>query len=173
MQKKSHVGVSIVLVTLQKEEVGLICFHLKQIMCKSLCLSKGKPGRALQRFPGTEIGRFIVVLAVASLAACGCSKKQSEARNAQATSSADTNAFPASAASNPVVVQPAAPGAVVASTVDLPDIQRSVIRWVVTNRRRPSNFEEFAATADVKIPAPPAGKKYYLPRDLHVQLVNR
>ena len=57
--------------------------------------------------------------------------------------------------------------------VDLPELQRTVIRWVVANRRRPNSFEDFAATAGIPIPPPPAGKKYILTHDLHVQLVNR
>ncbi len=69
-----------------------------------------------------------------------------------------------------------APGATLTQpdgAVDMPELQRTVIRWVVSNRRRPNSFEDFAATAGVPIPPPPAGKKYILTRDLHVQLVNR
>ena len=57
--------------------------------------------------------------------------------------------------------------------VDLPELQRSVLRWVLANRRRPANFEEFAASAGIQIPPAPAGKKYNLAKDLHVQLINR
>jgi hypothetical protein len=37
----------------------------------------------------------------------------------------------------------------------------------------PANFDEFAATAGVPIPPPPAGKKYFLAKDMHIQLVNQ
>ena len=177
MQKKPEDGVSIVYVTLQKEEVGVICCDLKQIMCKSLCLSSGKQKRA--RFPGTGICRLIMVLAaVAVLGVSGCSKKQSEGDKLQVTSSVDTNATPADAtptsvASTASMGQPAAPGAAVAGPVDLSEVQRSIVRWIVANHRRPGSFEEFAVTADVKVPPPPPGKKYFLPHDLHVKLVDR
>ncbi|HET7624665.1 MAG TPA: hypothetical protein VFM25_05310 [Verrucomicrobiae bacterium] len=56
---------------------------------------------------------------------------------------------------------------------DLTELDRYLRRWLVQNRRRPANFEEFAATAGITIPPPPPGKKYIITKRMHVQLVNR
>jgi hypothetical protein len=56
---------------------------------------------------------------------------------------------------------------------DLSELDRHLRRWLVQNRRRPANFEEFAATAGIAIPPPPAGKKYVITKRMHVQLVNQ
>ena len=69
---------------------------------------------------------------------------------------------------------PAAKPAVVAAPngePDLVELNRSLLRWILSNRRRPANFEDFAATAGVVIPPAPAGKKYVIGKDMHVQLV--
>ena len=76
----------------------------------------------------------------------------------------------------PVAAQASQPGSSLIlpnGEVDMPELQRSVIRWILAHRRRPANFEEFAATAGVQIPPPPAGKKYFLAKDMHVRLVDR
>lgn len=56
---------------------------------------------------------------------------------------------------------------------DMAELNRSLLRWVLKNRRRPNNFEDFAATAGVAIPPPPAGKKYVLGSNMKIQLVSR
>ena len=48
-----------------------------------------------------------------------------------------------------------------------------MVRWLIANKRRPKDFEDFAATAGVPIPPPPAGKKYAIGKDMHIVLVNR
>jgi hypothetical protein len=75
-------------------------------------------------------------------------------------------------------VQTVAPPAPSASTltqtnfqVDLPELQRTVLRWVLTHR--PASFEEIAATPGLQIPPAPTGKKFTLTKDLHVLLVDR
>ena len=40
------------------------------------------------------------------------------------------------------------------------------------NRRVPANFEEFAASANIQIPPPPAGKKYVINSHGLISLVN-
>ncbi len=56
---------------------------------------------------------------------------------------------------------------------DMGELNRTLLRWVLANRRRPASFEDFAATAGVPIPPPPAGKKYIIGKDMHVILVSR
>ena len=56
---------------------------------------------------------------------------------------------------------------------DMAELNRSLLRWVLKNKRRPNNFEDFAATAGVAIPPPPAGKKYLLGSDMKIQMVSR
>jgi hypothetical protein len=43
----------------------------------------------------------------------------------------------------------------------------------MANHRVPANFDDFAATAGVVIPPPPAGKKYVIRKDMHIELVNQ
>lgn len=106
--------------------------------------------------------------------ATGCGKKETPATTASPPPAAVAPDPTGKPAAVPVAVKP--PVASVAQadgSVDLGELQRTVVRWVVANKRRPSSFEDFAATAGVKIPPPPAGKKYFLSHDLHVQLVNQ
>jgi hypothetical protein len=56
-------------------------------------------------------------------------------------------------------------------TPDLGELNRTMIRWIVRNRRAPANFAEFSATAGIPIPPPPAGQKYIIGNDKHVLLV--
>ena len=68
--------------------------------------------------------------------------------------------------------QPAA-AAVPNGQPDIEELNRSLLRWLMANRRPPKDFEDFAATAGVPIPPPPAGKKYIIAKNMHIQLVNR
>jgi hypothetical protein len=113
----------------------------------------------------------MLILAVAA-AAAGCGKKK-EPPVAPQTNAVSQPAQPGQAESTPQATQPVTTLAQSGGQVDLPELQRCVIRWVVANHRRPANFEDFAATAGVPIPPPPAGKKYILTPDLHVKMVDR
>ena len=123
----------------------------------------------------TGTGRRTLILFLGTvLALNGCGKKP--APSAAVLPAADTNSQPAQANPAPAAPQVKQPVTTLVQpdgAVDLPELQRCVIRWIVANRRRPASFEDFAATAGVPIPPPPAGKKYILTRDMHVQLVNR
>ena len=108
--------------------------------------------------------------------ACGCSKKEEQVNPAVVESNqAKTEPVgpttpksdsPPQAGQLPPVVQPN-------GEPDLAEMNRYLLRWVMRNQRRPNNFEDFAATAGVAIPPPPAGKKYVIGRDMHIQLVNK
>lgn len=54
---------------------------------------------------------------------------------------------------------------------DLKQMDRALLKWLMANRRKPSSFEEFAATAGVPIPPPPAGKKYFIDKNMHILVV--
>ena len=55
---------------------------------------------------------------------------------------------------------------------NLAELNRQLRRWIVSNRRPPKSFEDFAANTTYQIPPPPPGKKYAIDRKMHVLLVN-
>lgn len=138
-------------------------------------------------FPVQKQFRFKAIALIVALAGCGlvfsgCGKKTPTAQTPAAV-----NETPAPAAAETPAPPMAAdtvstdhPEAVVLSrqplttangSPDLGEINRTMIRWIVRNRRAPSSFGEFAATAGVTIPPPPAGQKYIIGGDKHVLLV--
>jgi hypothetical protein len=123
---------------------------------------------------------LILALVGGALIFSGCSKAKSPV-SATPAPPADS-VQPAQPASAPVENSPSPPSpaqrAVAAIPTVTPDgqpdlgaLNRSLIRWVVGNRRPPANFADFAATAGVPIPPPPAGKKYFITKNMHIQLV--
>jgi hypothetical protein len=112
--------------------------------------------------------------------AAGCGKKSekplsSAAPPLQTTQDTSQPAAPGSAVNSqpvPVALATNAPG-VTNAAPDFAELRRALARWLVRNRRPPANFEDFAATAGVVIPPPPAGKKYVITKDMHIQLVDR
>lgn len=119
----------------------------------------------------TRCGLTIVL--TISFLVTACSKHHSSA--VQTTAAPDTS--PALTDHAPVYQKssaaPAMQTAQAPAEPDLKELNRSLLRWILSNRRRPQNFEDFAATANVTIPPPPAGKKYVLGKDMHVLLVDR
>jgi hypothetical protein len=112
-----------------------------------------------------------LVLAVASFA--GCSRKSSDAsktdsaqmvQNLNQASVQPPQPEPASA--TPTVAQPG-------DQVSLAEINHAARFWMFRNRRRPTDWDDFAAHAGVTIPPPPPGKKYALSRDMRVTLVDQ
>ena len=105
---------------------------------------------------------------VVALGTGGCGKKAPPPAAPQPAPVANAPAQPAPQTqwSAPPAVQPN-------GEPDLGNINRSLIRWLIHNKRRPASFEDFAATADTPIPPAPAGKKYILAANMHVQLVNQ
>jgi hypothetical protein len=95
--------------------------------------------------------------------AAGCGKK-SEKPSSSATPPLQTTQDPS---------QPTATATNVAAAPDLGELNRDLLRWILSNRRKPASFEDFSATAGVAIPPPPAGKKYIIAKDMHIQLVDR
>jgi hypothetical protein len=119
-------------------------------------------------------GLGLAAIVVAGLFSTGCHKSKPPAVQTavdQNTNQAAANSTPAFQKSSPA--NPATVAAQPAAGPDLRELDRGLIRWIVGNRRRPANFEEFAATANITIPPPPAGKKYVFDHTMHIQLVDR
>src|SRR5260221_5752984 len=123
------------------------------------------------------LGRKFVAAVTLTLAVfiffTGCGKSKPPV--VQAAVSQDTNAAEADHApvyQPPTAVAPAPVTAQAPAAPDLRELDRSLMRWMMGNRRPPKNFADFAATAGVGIPPPPAGKKYIIDKTMHIQLVD-
>ena len=110
--------------------------------------------------------RTAIVILLA-LGAIGCGSK------AVSTAAPQSAPITASADGSPAQNQSQTSTLVKNGEPDLTEINRAMVRWLVRNKRRPANFADFAATADTTIPPAPAGKKYVLAPNMHVQLVNQ
>lgn len=132
---------------------------------------------------GTRLANWPMFCGVVSLSFCllvvmssaGCRKAGSSASN---VSAAESNAVAAAAQDHEPVYSPTpattAPTVTPDGEPDLGELNRSLLRWMMANRRKPASFEDFAATANVTIPPPPAGKKYMInPSTMHIVLVNK
>jgi hypothetical protein len=79
-----------------------------------------------------------------------------------ASNSTSTTAVPV-ATSPPVPPQPSFQStATDTSLTQLQVLNRALMGWMIKNHRHPRDFQEFASTANIQIPAPPAGQKYTL-----------
>lgn len=124
-------------------------------------------------FCGTASLSFILLVA---LSLTGCRKAGSPTSNN--VSAAESNAVSAAAQTHEPVYAPtpanAAPLVTPGGEPDLGELNRSLLRWMMANRRKPASFEDFAATANMTIPPPPAGKKYTLnPSTMHIVLSDK
>jgi hypothetical protein len=134
---------------------------------------KFSPGRKQLRFQSIPPVCLVLVAGVLLFSGCGKAKKAASETPAPAPETAkqtapDNLSVPAPAPGTaPAVV--AAPN----GEPDLGELNRNLIRWIVRNQRRPANFEDFAATAGVVIPPAPAGKKYVIAKNMHIQLVRQ
>ena len=92
------------------------------------------------------------------------------------TNAAQPAAESASTQPTPVGSSPApspAPAAITNSAgPDLRALNQALIGWRIQNRRVPASFAEFAASAGIQIPPPPAGKKYVINSHGLISLVN-
>jgi hypothetical protein len=136
--------------------------------------------------------RLIVLIALATpLLFVGCGKKSETSVPVNQVSEPATSSVPAQAAvpdqqaaapapadapkqvSVPVQVSVPMQGSGKPANPDFDDLNREVKIWILSNRRLPKDFEEFAATANVQFPPPPPGKKYILDSRKHVDVVNK
>jgi hypothetical protein len=122
---------------------------------------------------GSRIPFAAIAILAVSICFTGC--KKSKPPEAQAVAVQDTNQVAEDHApvfQPPVPVAPVAVNTPATGAPDLRELDRDLIRWIVGNRRPPKNFADFAATAGVQIPPPPAGKKYIIDKTMHIQLVD-
>lgn len=110
---------------------------------------------------------------VAAFISIGCKKSTPPVAVEQVPAAAEVQPASNQAPVSHPVATTVPPAAQPAAGPDLGELNRGMIRWIVANRRRPNNFEDFAATANIVIPPPPAGKKYIIDSTMHIQLVNR
>jgi len=125
----------------------------------------------------------LLIFATLCLSVSGCSKKSKPAikssnaaaaiQDAAASTDSNPATNPKSTLPTAATLQPGSVAAPPAPAVDVPSLQREVVKWIVRNRRTPKNFEDFAATAGTQIPPPPAGKKYSLTPQMHVQVIDQ
>jgi len=143
-------------------------------MTRIVLFRKPKPAPT-RSSPGGTYQWFAILIGVMGLVVASCGKKeQPQASTTPPAQVADAPGQPAPVQPTPTpVAQPVTTVAQPDGQADMSELQRCVIRWIVANHRRPASFEEFAATANVTIPPPPAGKKYSLGKDMHVNLVDR
>jgi hypothetical protein len=114
------------------------------------------------------------LILVAGIGLMGCGKKPAPASSTPTpapTDQAAAQSSPGAAPSQPM--HPSASGVQSNGEPDLAELNRTLIHWIVRNRRGPSSFQDFASTAGVQIPPPPPGKKYVIGQNMHIQLVNQ
>ena len=120
------------------------------------------------RKPATLFAAAILGL---SMAACGKKADASvPASPSQAQAPSAPESSPAGSSDSTAVESPAAPPPAVS---DPAQINRALRRWILANRRPPTNFGDFAATSGIQIAPPPEGKKYAIDKTMHVILVKR
>ena len=95
-----------------------------------------------------------------TLLVAGCGQKSD--------TSAPNSAAPMSAENS----QSASAASATNTMPDLRPLNRALMQWVMQNHRAAANFEEFAASANIKIPPPPPGKKYVINSHGLINLVN-
>ena len=117
----------------------------------------------LGRLPGWWPKTIPVFLVFVAVVATGCGKANTAAPPVTQNSAAATPAAPSPAAqADTAAPQPVAMTSSNDSPQTLQLLNRALLHWMIKNRRHPENFEEFANSANIQIPDPPAGKKYAL-----------
>ncbi len=114
------------------------------------------------------------VLILASLIfVAGCSKSKPPVAQAPPPV-ADTNlaavTMPGAPVSTPAPVEIAASPD---GSPDLKALNQAYIGWIVQNRRRPQNLDEFFKLSGIQFPPPPAGKKYIIDQNGFINVANR
>jgi hypothetical protein len=105
----------------------------------------------------------LTAIATAALFFTGCGKSKSSTVQAPAPTPLADSQTPA--ALPPTLQQTSAPAVIITGPeggADLKQLNHAYVGWVLQTRRRPNSFEEFVAQSGIKVPPPPAGKKYVI-----------
>lgn len=118
---------------------------------------------------------WIICLALALAVTAGCGKSNPSADPTTPPVTSDTASNQPDPAGAPLALQNPLP--VVEANPDdtqkmLQGLNRALLGWTIRNHRHPNTFEEFAGSANIQIPDPPAGKKYTLNSDGFIILVS-
>jgi hypothetical protein len=116
----------------------------------------------------------VLLVCATAMLALGCKRnKQDSEIPAPPPSATQTDASPAAPSTQSAAgSSPAAAG----DTNALPDLRplnQALIGWILSNKRHPASFEEFAGSTDIQIPPLPPGKKYILNGRGLISIVNR
>lgn len=115
------------------------------------------------RRPGRGHVLCAALLCATTVFAAGCNRKNQSSEPPVATPPPQAQAAQPATANQPVTMNSAPMAANTNDAMpDLRPLNQALLRWIVQNRRRPSSFEDFAASANTQIPPPPPGKKYIL-----------
>jgi hypothetical protein len=117
------------------------------------------------RFAVRQPKGWALCLPLALALTAGCSKSSPPPQAVAPLVSSDSTSAPQNVPPPPMAMQN--PGPVVAAGPDdtqkmMQGLNRALVGWMIRNRRHPKTFEEFASSANMQIPDPPAGKKYTL-----------
>ena len=119
-----------------------------------------------------------VVLAIGSaLLLGGCSKPGAATTPVTTSPAADATPDPSPATPPPPYTPPANPMPTVAVSpdggADLRQLNHIYIGWIVQNRRRPHDFNDFISSSGIQIPPAPEGKKYVFDKNGFIALANQ
>ena len=112
------------------------------------------------RCPWLKVGGLVVIAAM--LAGCGHKKVAEIGVTTAPPDDSNQAPAPASQATAPETVVPTTVAAAPDGGADLRALNHIYIGWVVRTHQRAKTFEEYVAASGVKVPAPPAGKKYVI-----------
>jgi hypothetical protein len=104
----------------------------------------------------------------------GCSKPAANTTNlAQPTPNTQTSTSDTA----PPIYTPLTATPVIAANenggADLKQLNHAYISWIVQNRRRAKNFEDFVAASGIQVPPAPQGQKYAIDKNGFIALVNQ
>lgn len=114
------------------------------------------------------------LVGAAALLAAGCRKSAQSPPPTPQTTNASQSVSPAASESQPAAMNSSHAQTAPKSNAapDLRPLNSALLDWRMQHRRVPANFEEFAASANIKIPPPPPGKKYIINGKGLISLVN-
>jgi len=111
----------------------------------------------LVRSPWLRLGGLLVIAAMLA----GCGHKKVANAGAPGVSQDDPNQA-LSPADQSAAVTPATVPSSPDGGADLRALNHAYIGWIVQTHQRVTSFEQFVSISGIKVPPPPAGKKYVI-----------